>query len=131
MAASLEARVPLLDHRLVEFAASLPDNLKLHGWRRTRKYLLREVARDLLPAPILSRSKKGFPVPISEWLRGEARQYCHDLLAPETVRRRGLFDPASVGRLIAQHDSGAADHGSMLWGLLSVEMWHRRFIDAA
>jgi asparagine synthase (glutamine-hydrolysing) len=129
MAASLEARVPLLDHHLVEYAARLRPSLKVHGWRQTRKYLLREVARDLLPAPILSRSKKGFPVPMSEWLRGGARDYCHDLLAPDTVRRRGLFEPSVVARILQEHDSHTADHGSLLWGLLSVEMWHRRFID--
>ncbi len=129
MAASVEARVPLLDHPLVEFAAGLPVGLKIHGPRQSRKYLLREVARDLLPEPILSRSKKGFPVPISLWLRGGAREFCHDLLSPSTVQRRGLFDRGTVSRILAEHDSEAADHGSLLWGLISVELWHRLYLD--
>ena len=131
MAESLEARVPLLDHPLVEYAATLPPQLKIHGVRQSRKYLLREAARDLLPPPILSRSKKGFPVPISQWLRGAAREFCHDLLAADVVRRRGLFDQTAVTALLRQHDSRAADHGSLLWGLMSVELWHRQYIDRA
>ena len=129
MAASVEARVPLLDHVLAEHAASLPPSLKIHGPRRIRKYLLREVARPLLPEPILSRSKKGFPVPLGSWFRGGAREFCHDLLGVEAVTRRGLFSPPRVAQLLREHDSGIADHGSVLWGLLSVELWHRRFID--
>lgn len=129
MAASVEARVPLLDHHLVEYAAGLPVKLKIHGLRRSRKYLLRKVARELLPGPILSRSKKGFPVPISLWLRAGARDFCRDLLSPSTVRRRGLFDPGAVSKILAEHDSAAADHGSLLWGLMSVELWHRLYLD--
>jgi asparagine synthase (glutamine-hydrolysing) len=127
MAASLEARVPLLDHRLVEFAASLPPDLKVNGF--TRKYMLKKVAHELLPAPILSRSKKGFPIPMGHWLRGEAREFCRDLLKPETVRRRGLFSPSAVGRLLDEHEGGSAQHGAVLWALLSVELWHRAFVD--
>jgi asparagine synthase (glutamine-hydrolysing) len=127
MASSLEARVPLLDHRLVEFAAGLPPELKVKGFNR--KYLLKKVARDLLPEPILSRSKKGFPIPMGLWLRGEAREFCRDLLAPDTLRRRGLFSPKAVGKLLDEHESGAAHHGAVLWALLSVELWHRVFID--
>jgi len=129
MAASLEARVPLLDHHLVEYAASLRPSLKIHGLRMTRKYLLRQVARDLLPAPILSRQKKGFPVPISIWLRGGARDFCRDLLAPDVIHRRGLFAPEVVARLLEEHDSARADHGTLLWALISVELWHRLYID--
>jgi asparagine synthase (glutamine-hydrolysing) len=127
MAASIEARVPLLDHRLAEFAAALPPQLKLHGL--TRKYLLRKVAAPLLPPEILARPKRGFPVPIAIWLRGGARAFAHDLLAPATVRRRGLFAPEAVARLLAEHDSGRADHGAQLWALISVELWQRLFLD--
>ncbi|HWH95375.1 MAG TPA: asparagine synthase (glutamine-hydrolyzing) [Baekduia sp.] len=128
MAASLEARVPLLDHRLVQFAASLPPEFKVKGL--SRKYLLKKVARDLLPGPILDRPKKGFPIPMGRWLRGEAREFCRDLLAPETLRRRGLFAPAAVERLVDEHESGTAEHGAVLWALISVELWHRAFLDA-
>jgi asparagine synthase (glutamine-hydrolysing) len=129
MAASLEARVPLLDHPLVEFAATLPASLKMHGVRMSRKYLLREVARDLLPAPILSRTKKGFPVPISTWLRNGARDFCRDLLTPDVIHRRGLFDPQAIGRVLNEHQDGTADHGSLIWGLISVELWHQLYLD--
>ena len=133
MASSLEARVPLLDHRLVEFAATLPSDLKVRGLSRklSRKYLLREVARDLLPAAILHRPKKGFPMPMGAWLRGEARDFCRDLLSPATVARRGLFDPAAIAGLLDDHESGRAGHGPLLWTLLSVELWHRSFLDRA
>jgi asparagine synthase (glutamine-hydrolysing) len=129
MAASIEARVPFLDHPLVEFAAALPAGLKIHGARQIRKYLLREVAKDLLPAPILSRAKKGFPVPISMWLRSGAREFYRELLSPEAVARRGLFRPERMARLLDDHDSGAADHGTLIWGLMSLELWHRRYLD--
>lgn len=128
MAASLEARVPLLDHHLVEFAAGLPARFKLKGTRR--KHLLKAAAADLLPAPILSRAKKGFPVPIGEWLRGDARDFCRDLLAPDVVRRRGLLDADAVARLLDQHESLAADHSPVLWALISLELWQRSYVDA-
>lgn len=129
MAASLEARVPLLDHRLVEFAAGLAPSLKVRGL--TGKYLLRKVAADWLPEPVLRRRKKGFPIPMGAWLRGEAREFCRDLLAPETVRRRGLLSPPTVARLLDAHESGTADHGPLLWALISVELWHRAFLDGS
>jgi asparagine synthase (glutamine-hydrolysing) len=127
MASSLEARVPLLDHALVEFAAGLPARFKVRGMRR--KYLLKEVARDLLPTEIIDRSKKGFPVPMAEWLRGEARGFCHDLLSADVVRGRGLFSPTVTDRMLAEHDTGAADHSAQLWALISVELWHRLYVD--
>src|SRR5436853_2542834 len=84
MANSLEARVPLLDHKVVEFAASLPPHLKLKGL--TRKYLLKKVGRTLLPPQVIDRKKQGFPIPISAWLRTEARSYVQDLLSPRAVQ---------------------------------------------
>ena len=128
MAASLEARVPLLDHELVEFAASLPPHFKIR--RLTRKYLLKQVSRSWLPAEIVDRKKKGFPMPFSVWFRKDARSFVHDILSPDMVRRRGLFNPGFVERLLHQHDTGFADHGTLLWSLLSVELWHRLFIDS-
>lgn len=127
MANSLEARVPLLDHKLVEFAAQLPDSMKLRGSQR--KYLLKQVARRLLPAEIIDRKKQGFPIPIERWLRKEARPMMQDLLSTETLERRGLFHVSFVERLIREHVSGYTDHSTKLWGLMSVEMWTRKFID--
>jgi asparagine synthase (glutamine-hydrolysing) len=128
MAASVEARLPLLDHKLVEFAASLPQNMKLKGL--TRKYLLRKVGRAWLPPEIISRKKKGFPMPISPWLRREAKSFLRDVLSSAALRRRGLFNPSFVERLLGEHESGFAEHGSLLWGLLSVELWQRLFLDS-
>ena len=127
MAASVEARLPLLDHKLVEFAASLPSHLKVKGF--TRKYLLRKVAGPWLPPEIIRRKKKGFPMPISLWLRGEARPFLRDVLSPAAIRRRGLFNSNFIEKLIREHESGFALHGSLLWALLSVELWQRLFLD--
>jgi asparagine synthase (glutamine-hydrolysing) len=127
MAASLEARVPLLDHKLVEFAASLPPQLKVKGL--TRKYLLKKVSQALLPREIISRKKKGFPMPMSLWFRKEARSFLRDALSYSALQRRGLFNPDFVEKLLHEHETGFADHGSILWGLLSVELWQRVFLD--
>jgi asparagine synthase (glutamine-hydrolysing) len=129
MAASLEARVPLLDHHLVEFAASLPPRLKLRF--ATRKYLLRKVAAKWLPDEVLTRKKQGFPTPVATWFRGEARAFLREHLSPEAVARRGLFDRAYVGRLMAEHERESADHSALLYGLLNVELWHRLFVDSS
>jgi asparagine synthase (glutamine-hydrolysing) len=127
MAVSLEARVPLLDHKLVEFAAALPQNLKLKGF--ARKYLLKKVSRASLPPQIIQRKKKGFPMPFTLWFQREARSFLHDVLSASTVRRRGLFNPLFVEKLLKEHEKGFADHGSLLYGLLSVELWQRCFMD--
>jgi asparagine synthase (glutamine-hydrolysing) len=128
MAASVEARVPLLDHKLVEFAASLPPNLKLKGL--ARKYLLKKVARSWLPQGIIRRKKQGFPMPSSRWLRKQARPFLRDTLSSAALRQRGLFNLFTVEKLISEHEKGTADHGSLLWGLISVELWHRVFLDS-
>jgi asparagine synthase (glutamine-hydrolysing) len=127
MAASIEARVPLLDHKVVEFAAGLPPHFKLR--RLTRKYLLRKVSEPLLPAAILNRPKKGFPTPLSTWFRGVLHDFVRDTLSAATVRRRGLFDPTYVERLLDSHMAGREDHGSQIWSLVSLELWHQVFLD--
>jgi asparagine synthase (glutamine-hydrolysing) len=129
MAASIEARVPLLDHKVVEFAASLPCHLKLRNL--TRKYLLKKVAAKILPPAIIHRKKQGFPIPISTWFRGEAKQFMTDLLSRETVKRRGLFDADYVQEIVQQHLRGTTDRGAQLWGLVLVELWHRQFLDSS
>ena len=127
MATSLEARVPLLDHKLVEFAASVPQNLKVKGF--ARKYLLKKTSEAWLPPQIIRRKKKGFPVPFALWFRKEARSFLRDALSPSTVRRRGLFNPLLVEKLLSEHERGFANHTSLLYGLLSVELWQRCFMD--
>jgi len=127
MAASLEGRVPLLDHKLVEFAAQLPPQLKLKGL--VRKYLLKQVSSKWLPPENINRKKKGFPVPVPEWLRGSARPFMRDLLTPSKIRQRGLFNPDFVERLLVEHEQGEADHATTIYGLLSLELWQQQFID--
>jgi asparagine synthase (glutamine-hydrolysing) len=129
MAASIEGRVPLLDHKLVEFAASLPPQFKLKG--AVRKYLLKQVGRRWLPDTIIDRKKAGFPIPIAAWFRNEARSFLHDLLSPTLIRRRGLFDEQFVQGLLGEHDRGFADHSPLLWGLASIELWQQLFLDQA
>jgi len=128
MAVSLEARVPLLDHKLVEFAAALPQALKLRKF--TRKYLLKKVSKAWLPPEILNRKKQGFPMPTSSWLRKEARTFMRDVLSTSTLKRRGLFHAPFVEKLMGEHERGCADHGSLLWGLMNVEFWQRIFMDS-
>jgi asparagine synthase (glutamine-hydrolysing) len=127
MAVSLEARVPYLDHKVAEFAASLPSHLKVNGL--TRKYLLKRISRDWLPEAVIRRRKMGPPVPFAAWFRREAHDFVHDALSPDAVRRRGLFDPTVVSSLLDQHQSGRANHKALIWMLLNVELWHRQFID--
>jgi asparagine synthase (glutamine-hydrolysing) len=127
MANSLEARSPFLDHHVIEFAASLPADLKLRG--RTTKYLLKKVLRQLVPAENLGRRKQGFGVPIGHWFRGEMKGFLQETLLSEKHLRRGLFRPEAVRRLVADHVAGRADHSHRLWTLLMLELWFVRFID--
>ena len=127
MAASIESRVPFLDHPLVEFTARLPERLKLRG--RTTKYILREAMRDYLPPEILSRSKMGFPVPIGRWFRGEYRSVVDEYVLGARTASRDLFDPPYIRTLVQEHMSGHRDHSERLWALVNVEVWHRIFID--
>ncbi|MFB3814499.1 MAG: asparagine synthase (glutamine-hydrolyzing) [Terriglobales bacterium] len=129
MAASVEGRVPLLDHVVVEFAASLPPDFKLRGLQR--KYLLKKVAERLLPPEIVHRRKRGFPTPMSCWFRRGARSFLRDHLVSEAARKRGIFVPAYIEQLLDEHDRGMRDHGPLLWALLSVELWHRLYLDGA
>ncbi|HEX2501955.1 MAG TPA: asparagine synthase (glutamine-hydrolyzing) [Methylomirabilota bacterium] len=127
MAHSLEVRSPFLDHRVVEFAAALPANLKLRGL--TQKYLLKRVMRDVLPRATLRRPKMGFGVPIDHWFRHELREVAHDLLLDARARQRGYFRPEEVARYLDEHARGEAHHHNRLWALLMLELWHRTFID--
>jgi asparagine synthase (glutamine-hydrolysing) len=127
MAASIESRVPFLDHPLVEFAAKLPRRLKLRGF--TTKYALRRAMRGVLPAEILNRPKMGFPVPIGSWLRGRYRPLLDEyVLGPRAVRR-DLFNTEYLRRIVAEHGRGTENHSERLWALINLELWHRLFID--
>jgi asparagine synthase (glutamine-hydrolysing) len=127
MAASIESRVPFLDHRLVEFVATLPPRVKLRGF--TTKWILREAVRDLLPPQIMTRRKMGFPVPFGKWMRQGWDAVARDVLLDRRSRERGIIDPVSVERLIRDHVRGTTDGGDALWSLLNLELWYRTFMD--
>jgi len=127
MAASIESRVPFLDHKLVEFASSLPPRLKLRGFKT--KWILREAVRGILPATILTRKKMGFPVPFGVWMRGPWQTVARDILLDRRTRERGIVDPAAAERLITSHASGAQEGGDAIWGLINLELWYRTHID--
>ena len=126
MAASLEARAPFLDHKLAEFAATIPINLKLKG--AVTKHILKEAARGALPDAIIDRKKHGFGIPLGAWLRRDMAP-ARDILLSVRARQRGLLNPAAVERLIREHERGRQDNSRQLWALLSLEEWHRQFID--
>ncbi|GBD28108.1 Asparagine synthetase [glutamine-hydrolyzing] 1 [bacterium HR31] len=127
MAWSLEARVPLLDHELVEFVASVPPQWKLRGV--TSKYLLRRAVRDLLPPDLLRKRKQGFSVPVGPWLRGPLYPAARDLLLDTRARERGWLRPEAVERLLEAHRSGAAEHGHRLYAVWGLEIWAREYLD--
>jgi len=125
MACSLEVRVPLLDHRVVELAASLPMRLKLR--RLTTKYVLKRALSGVLPHDVLVRPKKGFGVPLGRWFRGALAPLLRDACAPDVIRRAGLFRPDAVARLIAEHADGRRDHRKKLYTLLAFQLWASRY----
>jgi asparagine synthase (glutamine-hydrolysing) len=127
MANSLEARSPFLDHKVMEFAARLPGRFKLRGG--TLKYLLKKVARKLLPAQVLDRRKMGFGMPVGNWMRGELRPLLDDLLLSSRALARGYFRPEAVQQLVKENANGPHDHSNQLWSLLWLELWHREFLD--
>ncbi len=127
MANSLEARSPFLDHKFMEFAASIPSNLKLKGL--TSKYILKKAFSKLIPASILRRKKMGFGVPISHWFRNELKDYLRDELLSRHCLERGYFQTKYLKLIIDEHISGRYDHGYRLWALLNLELWQQMFID--
>jgi asparagine synthase (glutamine-hydrolysing) len=128
MAHSIEARPPLLDHKLVEFAARLPLKYRLR--ENTTKYLLKEAMRGILPDAIIDRPKHGFAVPLARWFRGELAGFARDILLSDTCRRRGYFDASYIARLLRLNQRGR-DLDLQLWTILSFELWCRRFLDVA
>jgi len=127
MAANLEVRVPFLNREMIEFAARMPPDLKLRGFKR--KYILKRSLESLLPRDVVWRKKAGFGAPIRSWLRGPLRPLVEDLLSEQTVQRRGLFRPAEVRRIIDDNLSGREDYNLQVFQLLTLELWQRQFID--
>ena len=127
MAVGLELRAPLLDHALVELVGQIPARLKFQGFRGLKR-LLRHALADRLPPEIAARGKQGFGVPLGAWLRGPLAPVLSELLAEPRLRAAGLLDPAAVGRLVAEHRSGARDHARILWALLVFESWRTHYL---
>jgi asparagine synthase (glutamine-hydrolysing) len=127
MAANLEVRVPFLNREMIEFTARMPPDLKLRGFKR--KYILKRALEKLLPSKVVWRKKAGFGAPIRSWLRGALRPLVDDLLSEETVKRRGLFRPLEVRRIINANLSGREDFNLQVFQLLNLELWQRQFID--
>jgi asparagine synthase (glutamine-hydrolysing) len=126
MAVGLEVRVPLLDHRVVEYAAAIPDALKYRGG--SGKYLLKRLLERYVPARLFERPKMGFGVPIGRWFRGELKALLLDYLSPECLKKEARFDPRLVEARLKEHFSGENDHQHQLWALLMWEMWRERWI---
>ena len=126
MAASIESRVPFLDHKLVEFTARMPREMKLRGG--TTKWILREAMKGILPAEILERPKMGFPVPVGNWFRGEFKHIVDEYVLSDRAMERGIFDAGFVRKLVAEHNAGE-NHDERIWSLVNFEIWQRRFID--
>ena len=128
MAHALEVRSPLLDHRFVEMAASLPASVKLdHG---SSKRIFKDALRPWIPDHILDRPKQGFAVPVSDWLRGRLRDLPKDVLLDPRAVQRGIFRPEAVRRTIDRHESGREDLGKRIWLLIQLELWNQTFVDA-
>ncbi|MGH9970116.1 MAG: asparagine synthase (glutamine-hydrolyzing) [Pyrinomonadaceae bacterium] len=127
MAVSLEARAPLLDHKLIEFMGKTPATLKLAG--DATKYLLKQAVKDLVPDEILSRSKQGFGVPIQEWINKQLRSRIRETLASSQIRQRDYLEPGYVEILLDEHERGRRDHSMAVWALFMFELWHREFMD--
>ena len=125
MAVSLEARVPLLDYHIVEFALNLPPQLKMNRMRT--KVILRKAVQSLLPEVVLKKPKQGFSIPMKHWLRNSLKPMMLDLLSAESVRQRGYFNPQVVSGWVREHLDGRANHSHRLWALLVFELWQRTY----
>lgn len=129
MANSLEVRSPLLDHEIIEFAATLPSEFKYrHG---TSKYLLKRYAERRAPTSVIHRPKMGFSIPVASWLRGELRGTAEDLLLTDRALGRGYFNPDHVRGMWSRHQARQQNHSHHLWALMMLELWHRLFVDQA
>jgi asparagine synthase (glutamine-hydrolysing) len=127
MAANLEVRVPFLNREMIEMSAAMPARLKLRGLKR--KYILKRALESILPADVIWRKKAGFGAPIRSWLRGPLKPMIDDLLCEETIKRRGIFRPQEVRRVLAANFSGREDYNLQVFQLLGLEMWMRTFVD--
>jgi asparagine synthase (glutamine-hydrolysing) len=129
MAVSLEARAPLLDHRLIDFVTRVPASMKMVGLET--KHLFKQAVNGLVPEEILNRPKQGFGVPIQQWINQQLRERIRDTLMDQRTRQRGYVEPGYIDILLEEHERGRRDHSVGLWALLMLELWHRQFFDGS
>ncbi|MBA2733125.1 MAG: asparagine synthase (glutamine-hydrolyzing) [Acidobacteria bacterium] len=129
MAVSLETRAPLLDHKLIEFATTIPASMKMKGFEG--KHIFKRAVSDFVPAEILNRPKQGFGVPIQQWINQELRGMIRDVLTERRARERGYFNASYIELLFDEHERHRRDHSTQLWTLFMLELWHRRYVDGA
>jgi len=126
MAASIEARMPFMDHELAEFVATLPDKFRVRG--KTTKWILRQAMKQIVPETILNRPKIGFKVPIDEWFRDPMRDYLYEHLTGPDSLTKEYYQVAVLEKILADHVSGRQNHEKLLWSLLNLEIWHRQYL---
>ena len=127
MAVSLEARVPLLDHKLIEFVMRIPASLKMSGLQT--KYIFKKAVEDIVPQEILNRPKQGFGMPIHQWINDQLKERIRDTLNGFRARQRDYVNPDYLNVLLDEHERGRRDHSYALWGLFMLELWHSTFVD--
>ncbi len=127
MATSVEARVPFLDRRLIEFAMTIPRDLKYHNGET--KYILKRALRGVVPDRVLRRRKQGFAAPINEWMIDRLGKFVESALLGSRLRRREMFDYDFVKRLLSEQQSGRDDHSFFLWNLLNLSLWYDHWIE--
>ena len=129
MAVSLETRVPLLDHKLIEFVCTrIPASMKMKGLET--KHIFKHAMRNLVPAEILDRPKQGFGIPIDRWINEQLRERVRGTLTEPRTMQRGYVEPRYVKLLLDEHERGRRDHATELWALFMLELWQRKFVDA-
>ena len=127
MAASLEVRAPLLDHKLIELVARIPTAMKLRDG--ATKIAFKRAVADLVPTEILNRPKQGFALPLQAWINTELREYVRDILMDRRTRERGYFSTSYVDLLLGEHHRQRRDHSTQLWALFMLELWHRAYLE--
>ena len=127
MSTSLEGREPLLDHRIIEFAAQLPEHFKMKGINK--KYLLKEIVHDYVPKEMMERPKMGFGVPVFDWLRNDLRYYADEYLSDAAFEKHGLFKKEAVQHIMINFYKGDRNYNSLFWYLLMFQMWHKRWME--
>jgi asparagine synthase (glutamine-hydrolysing) len=127
MAHSIEARVPFLDHRLVEFIMTIPPNIKVPS-KNLSKNVLKKAVEPILPHEIINRKKQGFWAPVNEWLRNEWFSYAKATITSSSLINSGIFNTKFIEQILARHKSGKSDHGLEIYTLLMLSLWHERFM---